>query len=144
MSSSREVPPRTRLAWRALVVLLAVETVGGVVVMIPVLQGLFGESAAPLGQRISIILAAVIAWVWVAATLWGALRARASWVRGSAITIHVLLFAAGTGILQLQLADILMGWALVLLAFAGFAAAIVAKPLDTEPTGAASADSDAE
>lgn len=132
MPPSRELTPRSRRAWAVLTLMLALETVGGAAVMIPVLPGLLGEGAAPFGQRISVFLAAVIAWIWVAATLWGALRTRASWVRGSAITIHVLLFAAGTGILQLQLADMLIGWALILLAFAGFAAALLARPADTE------------
>ncbi len=113
-------------------IVLVVEAVGGLAVMLPVVQGFFGATGEPIEQRLSIFLSALIAWVWVIITLWGALRSRASWVRGSAITIHILLFAAGTGVLQFALADALVGWALILLAFAGFAAALIARPVHRE------------
>lgn len=132
-SSSPDVHLRSRIAWRVLTVLLALETVGGLVVMIPVVQGFFTSTADPIAQRLSIFLSALLAWVWVILTLWGALRSRASWVRGSAITIHILLFAAGTGVLQFGLAELSVGWLLILLAFAGFAAALLARPEVSEP-----------
>ncbi|MBL5972991.1 MAG: hypothetical protein D3X82_04225 [Candidatus Leucobacter sulfamidivorax] len=132
-SSSPDVHPRSRIAWIALVIVLVVEVVGGLAVLIPVVQGFFGATGDPIEQRLSIFLSALIAWVWVIITLWGALRSRASWVRGSAITIHILLFAAGTGVLQFGLAEPLVGWMLILLAFAGFAAALIARPMVREP-----------
>ncbi len=114
-------------------IVLVVEVIGGLAVLIPVVQGFFGATGDPIEQRLSIFLSALIAWVWVIITLWGALRSRASWVRGSAITIHILLFAAGTGVLQFGLAEPLIGWMLILLAFAGFAAALIARPMVREP-----------
>jgi hypothetical protein len=132
-SPSSDVHSRSRIAWAALIVLLGLEAVGGLAVMIPVVQGFFAATEDPIAQRLSIFLSALIAWVWVIITLWGALRSRASWARGSAITIHILLFAAGTGVLQFGLAEPLVGWVLILLAFAGFAAALLARPLEREP-----------
>lgn len=133
MSATPEVYQRSRIAWAVLVLVLAVEVIGGVIALVFVIQSFFAASEEPFGQRISILLATLIAWVWVLVTLWGAVRSRAGWVRGSAITIHVLLFAAGTGILQLALGDALLGWALILLAFAGFVAALFARPQLSAP-----------
>ncbi|XPP26081.1 MAG: hypothetical protein ACNYNX_10755 [Leucobacter sp.] len=135
MSSSSEVHARSRIAWAVLGLVLAIEAIGGLVMLVPVVQGFFGADDEPIGQRVSIFLAVLIAWVWVCITLWGALRIRASWVRGSAITIHVLLFAAGTGVLQFALGDALLGWGLILLAFVGFAAGLLAKPVHREIEG---------
>ncbi|MBO1900826.1 hypothetical protein J4H92_02550 [Leucobacter weissii] len=127
MENSAPVPG-PRIAWTTLLVLLAAEALGGLVLVVSAIGGLVAASAEPLGQRLSVFLALVIGWLWVCATLAGALRSRAPWSRGSAITIHVLLFAAGTGILQLSLADPRLGWVLVLMSLAGFFAALLAKP----------------
>lgn len=130
----RPLHPRARAAWRVLTLVLLIESVGGLALLIPLVQGFTHSGDEPLGQRVSIFLAAILAWVWVLATLWGALRYRASWVRGSALTMHVLLFAAGTGVLQFALADTLVGWGLILLAFVGFAAGLLAQPVQTLPS----------
>lgn len=134
MSRTPEVSPRAQLAWRALTAILALEAIGGVALTVFVMNGVLGEShgADELGLQVSLLLATVISAGWVLATCVGAVKTRASWVRGSAITIHVLIFAAGTGVLQMNLADMLIGWGLVLLAFAGFAAALLAQPVRSE------------
>jgi membrane protein YdbS with pleckstrin-like domain len=64
----------------------------------------------------------------VIVTFVGAARARVSWVRGSALTIHVLLFAAGTGCLQLAIGPWWFGFGLVAVALLGFLAAVLARP----------------
>src|SRR5690606_40367890 len=79
-------------------------------------------------QNLSLIVMAALSLVWVVVTFAGAVRTRASWVRGSSLTIHVLLFAAGTGCLQIGIGPWWLGFALVALALAGFAAAILARP----------------
>jgi len=127
MAGSPEVQPRSKAAWAALIVLL-IEAFGGLLLLVPTTLGMLDATSDPIGARLSIFLSAVIAWVWVCLTLLGALRLRASWVRGSAVAIHVLLFAAGTGVLQLGLGSAPLGWSLILLAFVGFAGAIVARP----------------
>lgn len=134
MQDSPNVHRRVRVAWLALTTVLTVEAAGGAFALVTVLQGFFGASGDPFGQRLSILLAALIAWVWVLVTLWGAVRHRASWVRGSALTLHVLLFAAGTGVLQFQLGSTALGFGLIALAFVGFAAAVLAQPLSNEET----------
>lgn len=116
------------IAWNVLRCALLFEAFGGLLLLLPVMTGMLNASEEPLGARLSIVLALALAWVWVCVTLVAALRSRASWVRGSSLTLHVLLFAAGTGMLQLQLGDVLLAWGLVLLAVIGFAAALLARP----------------
>lgn len=132
MSRTPEVSSRAQLAWRALITILGLEAVGAIALTIFVVRGVFGENqeAADLGLQVSVLAATIISTIWVIATFAAALRTRASWVRASAITLHVLIFAAGTGVLQMGLADPLIGWGLVLLSFAGFAAALLAQPAD--------------
>jgi uncharacterized membrane protein len=128
MADSPELHPRSKRAWGVLFTVLVLEAFGGLALLVPVAAGMLAASSEPLGPRLSIFLALLIAWIWVCVTLFGALRTRASWSRGSAITIHVLLFAAGTGVLQLQMGDETLGWVLVLFALVGFFAALLARP----------------
>lgn len=134
MPSSHEVTGRAHAAWGVLLVVLVIEAFGGLAAMVPITTGFLGAGDDPLGQRLSIFLAALIAWAWVLLTLWGAARTRASWARGSALTMHVLVFAAGTGVLQIGeiVAGPLVGWALIALALAGFFAALLARPIASE------------
>ena len=119
----------TRVGWVALRIVLAVEVIGGAWLLWNVLIGFFAAGDEPLGSRLSLLLAVAIWWVWIAATAWGAWKRRASWVRGSSITIHVLLFAAATGILQGLLGpQATLGLELLVLALVGFVAAVLAKP----------------
>jgi len=111
-----------------LIALLAVETIAGVIALMPLALGFFEAGDDLFGQRVSVLLAGLLAVVWVAVTFLGALRSRASWARGSALTLHVLLFAAGTGILQYGLAPSWVGWTAVIAAFVGFFAALLARP----------------
>lgn len=135
MHSNAEGNPRSQAAWAVLVLVLVIEAVGAVALMWPILQGSLGATDEPLADRVVLLVAAVIAWAWVCITLGGALVRRASWVRGSAITIHVLMFAAGTGVLQGIIGDALLGLILVVLALIGFFAALLARsnpPADPE------------
>lgn len=132
MSSLPAVDNAPQRGWGVLATVLAIETFGGLALLIPIVTAMLESSDEPLGQRLSIFLAALIALIWICVTLFAALRVRASWVRASAITIHVLMFAAGTGILQLQLASQILGWGLVALALVGFFAALRARPVVRE------------
>lgn len=138
MSSSPAVDRRSQGGWMLLLVVLAIEAFGGVALLLPIVFGMFEAGDDPIGQRLSVFLAALIAWIWVVVTLLAGLKLRASWVRASAITIHVLMFAAGTGVLQMGLESLLIGWALIVLALVGFFAALMARPevsdiVDDEP-----------
>ena len=128
MSRSPRAELRSKQGWATLLVVLSIEAFGGLALLVPTTVGMLAASGEPLGQRLSIFLALLISWVWVLATLFGGLRSRAAWARGSALTIHVLLFAAGTGMLQLAIGSPLLAWVLVLLALLGFFAAILARP----------------
>ncbi|WP_449277869.1 hypothetical protein [Leucobacter sp. GX24907] len=124
----RRAATRARGAWRVLSMVLLIEVIGGAVLLWSVLSSSFAATEDPFAQRLSILLAAVFAFIWIAATLYGAAARRAGWARGSAITIHVLIFAAGTGVLQGIVGTPLLGWVLVVLSLLGFFAAVLARP----------------
>ena len=118
--------PRSRAGWAVLRVLLVLESLLLVGVVIFSISAAFG-SVGPVAQNVSIVAMAVLVLVWVAITAVAALRGRPSWVRGSSLTIHVLLFAGGTGCLQLGIGSWQFGFALVAGALVGFAAAVLAR-----------------
>lgn len=121
------------LARILLIALLGIEAILGVIALVPLVIAFAGAGEELFGQRVSVLLAGLIAVIWVAVTFVGAIRASGTWPRGSAITIHVLMFAAGTGMLQYALAPFWMSIAVILLALVGFFAALLAKPqLPTE------------
>lgn len=132
---------RSIVAWRALAAVLAVEVAATAVLLIgmvptfPGSQGSDGASLVPLWA--SLFASVAIAWVWIGATLVGALRSRHGWVRASAVTIHILVFAAAIGVLQGILGTVPIGLAMMALGIAGFVAAVLAKPEESsvEPTG---------
>lgn len=126
---------RSGVGWGVLVLVLVIEALGGVAVLWSVIGGFFAADDEPIGPRVVILLGALIAWAWVCVTLGGALRRRAGWARGSALTIHVLIFAAATGILQGIFDAPRLGWGLVFLALIGFFAAMLARPVETETPG---------
>lgn len=100
MTSTPAEHARSRGAWAALRAILAIEAIGGAVLLVLVVRGFFGASDEAIGPRVSLLLAVLAWWGWIAITFVGALRGRHSWVRGSALTNHVLIFAAATGLLQ--------------------------------------------
>lgn len=111
-------------------VILVIEVLGGVILLWNVVQAFLAASNEPLGARVSLLLAVLVSWAWISITLWGALALRASWVRGSAITLHVLMLAAATGVLQGILGEaMLLGSALLVLALVGFLGAVLARPV---------------
>jgi len=132
MSASPPVHQRSKRAWQVLISLLAIETLAGLLALVPLGSGFFaasgGERFGDAGQRVSVLLAGLLAILWVAVTFVGALRTRASWARGSAVALHVLMFAAGTGALQYRLAEPWISWGLVLFALVGFFSALIARP----------------
>ncbi|UOQ55862.1 hypothetical protein MUN78_09085 [Leucobacter allii] len=130
MVSSPADHPRSLAGWAALRVLLALESafLAGVVVMTVIGAAGSAGSAGSMLQNVSLVVMAAVCLLWVVITLVGALRGRASWVRGSAVTVHVLLFAAGTGCLQIGIGPWWLGFALAAAALLGFLAAILAQP----------------
>ena len=129
MSSQPVDHSRSQTGWMILRAVLVIEVVGGAVLLWNVFQAFLAAGDEPLGARVSLLLAVLLSWAWIAITLWGALTGRASWVRGSALTLHVLMFAAATGVLQGILGEaVLLGWALLILALLGFVAAVLARP----------------
>ena len=142
MSTSPTAHLRSRKAWAVLIAVLGIETLAGVVALIPLALGFLDAGEDLLGQRVSVLLAGLLSVLWVAVTFLGALRSRASWARGSALTLHVLMFAAGTAMLQYALAPGWAAWGAILLAFAGFFSALLARPEYVEPGDAEGADAD--
>lgn len=136
MAGSDTAPIRSRRAWVVLNLLLAGEAITGIAALIPLTQAFFHQGNDLMTQKVSIFLAALLAVVWVVVTFIGAAKRRASWARGSAITLHVLLFAAGTGVLQYELAEVWVGWLVILVAFIGFFAALMSSPDNPSDGGA--------
>ena len=96
-------------------VLLVLESLLLVGVLIFSVSAALG-SVGPVAQNASIVAMALLGLVWVAVTA------------VAALTIHVLLFAAGTGCLQLGIGSWQFGFSLVAGALVGFAAAVLARP----------------
>lgn len=130
MSTTPADRPRSRAGWAVLTVLLGLEGMLLVWVALIAILASFGSNGVH-AQVLSLLIMALAVLAWVVATIVGAVRSRASWVRGSALTIHVLLFAAGTGCLQLDIGPWWFGFGLVAAALFGFAAAIVARPVSS-------------
>jgi len=145
MSTTPSEHPLTRRAWVVLTVLLGLEAVAGVVSVIPLGIGFFGAADDDVNQRVSVLISGVVAIIWVAVTFTGALRSRASWVRGSAMTLHVLMFAAGTTVLQYPvLGTRAVAWALIVAAFIGFFGAMLARPTVADVSADTGADTGAD
>lgn len=115
------------MAWAVLRVLLCLETLGLLAVVCFAIVRSIAEPGE-LTQEVSIVLMSIVALLWVGVTFWGVVRSRASWSRSSAVAIHVLTFAGGTGCLQLGIGPWWLGLSIVAIALIGFAAAIVARP----------------
>ena len=137
---------RSRAAWIALTAVLAVELVLGGVLVITIFPtfpaaGPEREALAPLW--FSLVISLVLSCVWIAATLLGTIRRKGTWVRGSAVTIHILMLAAALGVFQGLLGTPAVGATLLVLAIVGFASAILVglppKPAAPE-TAAATAE----
>lgn len=148
MTGSPALHRRSQLGWGLLIACLAVETLLLAWVTLFTLLAALGSSAGA-AQNYSLVVVAAICLVWVAVTLVASVRSRVSWVRGSAVTIHVLLFAAGTGCLQLAIGPWWVGFGIISLALVGFFAAILARPLlapeaSGESLGQAQPSSDTE
>lgn len=128
---------RSRSAWFTLTAVLAVELVLGailVVTMIPTFPAAGPEREALLPLWVSLLVSMVLCCVWLAATLVGAMRRSGSWVRGSAVTIHVLMLAAAVGVFQGLIGTPAIGVALLALAIIGFVSAILIGP-SARPAG---------
>lgn len=132
----------SRRGWAILAILLSIEAFAGIIVVFQTTWQLLQSTQDPLGDRVSLFIAVVLAWVWVLVTLLAGVRTQASWARGSALTIHLLLLAAATGMLQFGIGSPLLGWSLVGTALIGFAAALLVKPENDEDGDLAQRDTD--
>lgn len=73
---------------------------------------LLTTAADTIGGGIAIVVLALIALGWVAATTLGAVRRR-GWMRGSALTMQLVVMAVALGAFQGQYAVPDIGWALL-------------------------------
>ena len=141
MTGSPALYRRSQLGWGLLVACLAVETLLLAWVTLFTLLAAHGSSSG-VAQNYSLVVVSAICLVWVVVTLVASVRSRVSWVRGSAVTLHVLLFAAGTGCLQLAIGPWWVGFGIIALALLGFFAAILARPVLTpEAVGGSAGES---
>lgn len=126
---------RSKLGWTTLKGLMGFETLGLVAVLGFTIVSSIAE-AGTVTQEVSLVLMSAAALAWVAITFVGVVRSRASWARSSAVAIHVLTFAAGTGCLQLKIGPWWLGLGIVAVALIGFVAAILARPEAAQPESA--------
>ncbi|KQP97562.1 hypothetical protein ASG06_18680 [Rathayibacter sp. Leaf185] len=95
-----------------LIAVLALETVGVGAVAAWLLVELATTRADTVGGGVAIVVLALIALCWAAATTLGAIRRR-SWMRGSALTMQLVQMAVALGAFQGQYSVPDVGWALL-------------------------------
>lgn len=120
---------RSLRAWIVLAVILLIELIAGIALVIAIIPtfpqaGPEREQLVPLW--VSLVISLVLSCVWVLATLIGAIKRKGSWVRGSAVTMHILMFAAAMGIFQGIMGTPLIGAVVLAFSLVGFFAAVVA------------------
>ncbi|WP_323743048.1 hypothetical protein [Rathayibacter sp. VKM Ac-2878] len=118
---ARRLPPGLVV----LIVVLAVETVAVSLVALWLVVELLSTPADTVGGGVAIVVLALIALGWAAATTAGAVRRR-GWMRGSALTMQLVQAAVALGTFQGHYAVPEVGWAL--LAPAALGAAMVLLP----------------
>ncbi|PPI25557.1 hypothetical protein C5D34_14995 [Rathayibacter sp. AY1B1] len=95
-----------------LIAVLALETLGVAAVAAWLVLELLTTRADTVGGGIAIVVLALIAVCWAAATTLGAVRRR-GWMRASALTIQLVMTAVALGAFQGQYAVPDIGWALL-------------------------------
>ena len=114
-----------------LAAVLAIEFVGVAVVlirMLPTSPEAGPDQSVILPLWISLIISLAVSCVWIGVTLLAAVRAQSAWVRGSGVTIHVLMLAAATGVLQGILGTPKLGWWMLAFAIVGLLASAFWRP----------------
>lgn len=104
--------PGRPAALRVLIAVLVLETLMIAAVAVWLVVELLTTEAGSIGGGIAIVILALIATAWAAATTVGAVRIR-SWMRGSALTLQLILAAVAIGAFQGQYAQPDIGWALL-------------------------------
>nr|WP_085475342.1 hypothetical protein [Rathayibacter oskolensis] len=95
-----------------LIAVLALETLAVAALTAWLVVELVTTRADTIGGGVAIVVLAVIALCWAAATTLGAVRRR-SWMRGSALTMQLVQMAVALGAFQGQYAVPDVGWALL-------------------------------
>lgn len=133
-------------ARRVLAAVLAIECIAGVfllIAMVPTFPDPGPDQQVLVPIWIGLLISVIVSLVWVGVTLFGVLRTSGNWVKASSVVLHVLLFAAGAGVLQGIIGTPFIGGVLVVLAFVGFFSATLLRPAAVEPESSAPS-SDAE
>lgn len=133
---SSSVHNPVRGPWRLLCAVLMIESVGALALAWICVQGFLEATGDPLADRLSVLIVAIVAVVWVFATLVGALRGR-GWSRGANLTLQILVIAAASGILQGMLgagvpSAPVIGWSLIVVAAAGAIGSLMARPAERD------------
>lgn len=95
-----------------LIAVLVLETLAVAALTAWLLIELLTTAADTIGGGIAIVVLALIALGWAAATTLGAVRRR-GWMRGSALTMQLVVMAVALGAFQGQYAVPDIGWALL-------------------------------
>lgn len=123
---------RSQRAWAVLSALLTIEAIAAAALIVMTAQTFPGFSDPFIALWVCILISVILSWVWIGATLIGTFRGRASWVRGSAVTIHVLMLAAAVGVMQGILGTVEIGVGLAIAAALGIVVSLGARPVETD------------
>jgi phosphatidylglycerophosphate synthase len=134
VNDSTRNPARSQGAWRLLTGVLALQAIGSLALAWVAITGFLGATNDPFADRMSVLIIAIAAVIWVIATLAGAVRGM-GWARGSNLTLQILTIAAASGILQGMLGPEVpsapvIGWGLIVLAIAGIFGSLLSRPAD--------------
>ncbi|MFC5337753.1 hypothetical protein [Leucobacter denitrificans] len=127
---------RQIMARRVLAAVLTVECLAGIFLLIGMLPT-FPDTdpnrdvLAPIW--VGLLISLIVCIVWVGITLLGLIRKLGNWVRASSVVLHILMFAAGAGVLQGIIGTPLVGSVMLLLAVVGFVAALMIRPTEPQP-----------
>lgn len=125
---THESPGHTR-GWGLLLIVLGIESFGGVLLVWLTLRQLLSPSQDLLTQSISIFLMVLVSVAWIMITFVAAVRKR-TWARGSNLTLQILVLAAAVGVLQGILGTPLIGSLLLVLAVLGIIGSLLIRPVD--------------
>lgn len=135
-----------KIVRKSLSLMLFIEAAAGVILfllMLPTFPEAGPNQPIELPIWMSLAICLAVAVIWAAVTAVGAWRATGSWVRGSTVTIHVLMIAAGTGVLQGIMGEHTnYGTWLIVLGALGIIGALIWKPRPAEELTAADGGND--
>ncbi|MGO1434821.1 MAG: hypothetical protein ACTJFR_04210 [Canibacter sp.] len=128
-SQNSEPTSRPGKAWSLLIGVLIIETIGAAALTWIAVTGAIGAVNQPFTDVMSLLVMAVIAFVFTIVCLAGAL-ARRGWSRAASLTLQILAFAVATAMLQGILGTKTLAWLLIVMTIVGIIGVVLARSPD--------------